>query len=68
MSKLLVIKQQWCKSCGYCVKQCPKAALSLGKDLNEAGYSYVVLDQEKCIVCGQCYSVCPDYVFSIAEN
>lgn len=56
-----------CKSCGFCVKNCPKGAVSLGSAFNKAGYKYAVIDKEKCIVCGICYTVCPDGVFEIRE-
>lgn len=68
MSKELIINEQRCKSCGFCVKACPKDALSFGSRLNSGGYKYVNVDVEKCIACGMCYTVCPDYVFSIVEK
>lgn len=59
---------EWCKGCGYCVKWCPKEALSIGKDLNHSGYRYVLLDEEKCVACGICRTVCPDCVFRFTEE
>lgn len=64
----LIVNKSRCKGCGYCVANCPRKALSLGKQINEAGYTYVVCDHEKCICCGICYTVCPDYVFTIVEK
>ncbi|WP_434310997.1 4Fe-4S binding protein [Hominifimenecus sp. rT4P-3] len=68
MSKKACINKEWCKSCGYCVVQCPKQALKIGEELNTAGYRYVALEEDKCIGCGICYSVCPDMVFRIVET
>ncbi|MBQ9535398.1 MAG: 4Fe-4S binding protein [Clostridia bacterium] len=68
MATKLMIKSDWCKGCGYCVKACPRDALSLGRETNLAGYNYVVCDHEKCIQCGMCYTACPDYVFTIEEE
>jgi 2-oxoglutarate ferredoxin oxidoreductase subunit delta len=68
MAKKLMIDTQRCKSCALCIDQCPKGALSIGGELNKAGYRNIVSDGEKCSVCGLCYSVCPDYVFSIVEE
>lgn len=68
MSRKASIHSEWCKSCGFCVVQCPKQALQIGEQLNTSGYRYVELDEEKCIGCGICYSVCPDMVFRIVEN
>lgn len=57
------LKTEWCKGCQYCVASCPKGALSIGKELNLAGFRYVVLDESKCVNCGTCRVVCPDCVF-----
>lgn len=55
-----------CKGCYYCIKACPKDAISTMDTTNKKGYVPVVVDQEKCIGCGMCYRVCPDYCFEIA--
>ena len=68
MSRKAVINPEWCKSCGYCVQQCPQHALSIGGALNAAGYRHVELDEALCVGCGMCYSICPDYVFAIVEE
>ncbi len=68
MSRKAQINAAWCKSCGYCVEQCPRSALSIGEELNAAGYRHVAIDEAKCIGCGVCYNVCPDYVFRIIDD
>ena len=68
MTKRLYINGQSCKGCGYCVKECPKNALSLSGAINAKGYAVVQVDHEVCIRCGVCYTVCPDYVFEIREG
>ncbi|SMB95134.1 2-oxoglutarate ferredoxin oxidoreductase subunit delta [Desulfonispora thiosulfatigenes DSM 11270] len=65
--KKLIISKESCKSCKYCVKNCPKGALSIKGEINAKGYPYVSVDHDKCITCGICYNVCPDYVFEIVE-
>lgn len=65
MAAKLVIKEEYCKSCGLCVRACPKNALSIGKTFNTNSYAYVTVEEELCIACGACYTVCPDYVFEI---
>jgi pyruvate formate lyase activating enzyme len=44
--------QQICNSCGICVKECPKGALSLK--------GVVKWDSEKCVQCDHCIQVCPN--------
>lgn len=61
----VLINQNNCKSCGYCVAACPKKALTISEQLNSHGYQFVTIDEERCIQCGICYTVCPDYVFTI---
>ena len=60
MPKVEVVKER-CKSCGYCVKFCPKQVLAIGKDINSKGYEYVVpANTENCIGCAICGRICPD--------
>ncbi len=60
MAKIDVIAER-CKSCGYCVKFCPKKIIEIGKNVNSKGYEYVVLtDETKCIGCAICGKMCPD--------
>ena len=37
MAKIIVIAER-CKSCGYCVKFCPKEVLAIGSAVNSKGY------------------------------
>lgn len=58
--------EKLCKSCGVCILNCPKQAISRSGRFNDKGYDVVAVDEEKCIGCGICYTVCPDYVFEIS--
>ncbi|MCR5040704.1 MAG: ferredoxin family protein [Clostridia bacterium] len=50
-----------CKSCGYCVRFCPKQVLSIGKTRNKRGFFYPELsDPDNCISCAVCATVCPE--------
>ena len=62
------IDKNRCKECGLCVANCPRQAITISTELNEAGYRHAVVDTEKCIGCGLCYIVCPDGAFSILET
>lgn len=68
MTEKLYIHEQSCKGCGYCIKECPKTALSLSGAINSKGYATIQVDHDVCICCGICYAVCPDYVFEIREE
>ena len=41
-----------CVSCGICVAECPKNAITLDEGIAQ-------VDGSKCIGCGLCASVCP---------
>ena len=53
------------KSCGLCVRHCPKKAVNFSGKFNGSGYDYVQINDEKCIGCGMCYITCPDQVFEV---
>jgi len=60
MAMIKVIAER-CKSCGYCVKFCPKQVLEVGKNVNSKGYEYIEpVNQEACIACCMCARICPD--------
>ena len=63
--KITVVKER-CKSCGYCIKYCPKGVLAIGSDVNSKGYEYVVpVKEEDCIGCCICGRMCPDGAIEI---
>ncbi|OPX97013.1 MAG: 2-oxoglutarate-acceptor oxidoreductase subunit OorD [Syntrophorhabdus sp. PtaU1.Bin002] len=55
-----VINTLECKACERCVLACPAKALSIGTELNERGYRYVVYAGSGCTGCGSCYYTCPE--------
>lgn len=57
----VTIRAESCKSCGYCVKFCPKGVLAVGHEVNSKGYPFVVAAHpENCIGCAICGRMCPD--------
>lgn len=58
---LVKIIQERCKSCGYCIRFCPKQVLAIGSKVNSKGYEYVEpVHMEHCIGCAICARMCPD--------
>lgn len=53
------IVAELCKSCGYCIKFCPKKVLDYGKNVNSKGYEYVVSVNDECVGCCSCARMCP---------
>ncbi len=65
MPKVEVVAER-CKSCGFCVKFCPKKIMVIGNNVNSKGYEYVeITNQDDCIGCAQCGKICPDGALNI---
>lgn len=58
-----------CKSCGLCVKACPKGIVSISKtEMNNKGYFVAgVTEMDKCIGCAFCATICPDVVITVEK-
>lgn len=62
----VTIRAESCKSCGYCVKFCPKGVLAIGSEVNSKGYPYVVpVKAAACIGCALCAQMCPDAAIEV---
>ena len=55
-----VVNELECKACGRCVTACPTQVLSMGEDINDRGYHFVIYAGEGCIGCGNCFYSCPE--------
>lgn len=65
MAKVEIIAER-CKSCGYCVRFCPRGVLKTGKHVNSKGYEYVeAANMENCIGCAICGMICPDGAINV---
>lgn len=62
----VTIRAESCKSCGYCVKFCPKGILAVGTEVNSKAYPYVTAAHpENCIGCAICARMCPDAAIEV---
>lgn len=59
------IRSESCKSCGYCVKFCPKKVLAIGSYVNSKGYETVHVINDQCIGCKFCAVICPDAAIEV---
>lgn len=66
-NKKLILKEEYCKECGLCIKFCPDKALKYSADFNSKGF-HPVNWNGSCSFCGMCYIVCPDFVIEIEED
>ena len=62
----VTIRAESCKSCGYCVKFCPKGILAVGTAVTSKGSPYVTAAHpENCIGCAICARMCPDAAIEV---
>ena len=65
--EVLIIDER-CKGCGFCVEYCPKDVLVLSERFNSKGYHPPeVVQTGLCVNCNLCEMICPDFaIFSVA--
>lgn len=57
----VVLEPHLCKGCGRCIESCPKHAITLGTEVDQAsGLVPVLIDRELCNDCGLCIAACPE--------
>lgn len=62
----VVIDQERCKECGFCVKFCPKGVLKLSSSFNSKSYHPAMVESpEKCKGCKICTLMCPEAAIEI---
>ncbi len=60
------IEVERCKGCGLCVDVCPEDCLSIGNEVNSAGWRVVaVVEPDKCKGCAMCAETCPDVAIEV---
>ena len=58
----IVVLEERCKGCGFCVEFCPTKVLAMSSAFNSKGYHPPnVVAPEKCSGCDLCGMYCPDF-------
>jgi 2-oxoglutarate ferredoxin oxidoreductase subunit delta len=65
----IVIHQEKCKGCLFCVSACKKGVLIPGTSPNKKGYHYIKAEKpENCIGCKMCSIICPDAAIELFKE
>ena len=67
-NSIIIIDEERCKGCGYCVLVCRDKNLFFSKKLNRHGYHPVQKKEDACSGCGLCYIVCPDVAITVRKK
>lgn len=62
----ILINDERCKGCSYCIEFCPREALVMSLEINSKGYTLAkVGDENKCLGCGLCEAMCPEFAIEV---
>lgn len=62
----IIILQERCKSCKFCVEACPRDCIVIGSAINAQGYHSAKFEGEgRCTGCCLCAEVCPDTAIEV---
>ncbi len=65
--EILVIEDR-CKGCSFCVEYCPKDVLVLSDKFNAKGYHPPeIANPDACVNCGFCRMICPEFAIYTVE-
>ncbi len=65
----IVIKQEGCKGCAYCVVACPRELIIIDPSrINDLGYNPAVFrdkSEAECTGCALCAEICPEVLIEV---
>ena len=65
----IVVLEDRCKGCSFCIEFCPRDVLEQGTKLNVRGvHAPQVKDSALCVGCGVCEEICPDFAIFLVEK
>ena len=65
----VIIVEDRCKGCGFCVEYCPRDVLVLAEGFNRKGYHPPeVIRHGECVSCNLCEMICPEFAIFTVET
>ena len=65
--KVIIIDDR-CKGCGYCIEFCPRSILAFSQRFNSKGYHPPhVKVEDDCVNCHYCEIICPEFAIYSVE-
>ena len=65
----VLISEEMCKACGFCLNACPVDVFAWRKGPNKLGWVPMFVETEaNCIGCMICYQVCPDFCIDVSPK
>ena len=65
----IVVIEDRCKGCSFCVEFCPRGVLEQDTKLNIRGvHAPRVKDSTLCVGCGVCEELCPDLAIFLVDK
>ena len=65
----VIISEDMCKACGFCLSICPVDVFAWRKAPNKIGwFPMYVAHEENCVGCMLCYQICPDFCIHVGSK
>ena len=69
MKGMIIIDQELCKGCSYCVEACHIGVIAIENSFNKKGYFPAYAKHiEKCTGCSMCAQMCPEIAIEVLQE